>query len=405
MAFSGVFNNNSTGSFQSGGTVVINGEFNNAPDAVYSGGLVSLSGVFNNDGSVSTTLTVNSSGVFNNNAGATYTQGGIITINGTFNHPPGANFIASSSSFRGDGTFVGNLTPGGSVLPGSTGNNIGTLSVDGNYNNNSKVLQIQVNGTLNGNHDLLQVTGTATLSGTLQIIVGYSPSSGDQITVLASSSLTGTFAVFNAPSGWFVNYNQPNTGDVTISFGAPLPVELVDFQGKYRDGSVHLHWTTASERDNRGFYVERLQANGNLPESLGFVPGSSHSSALQTYNFKDMNPRPGMNYYRLRQVDFDGKTQFSKIVAVAVTQTAYTVIHPNPSDGRNVRLSFSIEQDASLEISVLDTQGKTILTERREAIKGLNMLTFDWEILGSGTYMVTLTAPNLYTTQRLVVQQ
>ncbi|MBX2892112.1 MAG: hypothetical protein KF734_14390 [Saprospiraceae bacterium] len=54
------------------------------------------------------------------------------------------------------------MTPGSSVLPGSTGNNIGTLSVDGNYNNNSKVLQIQVNGTLNGNHDLLQVTGTAT---------------------------------------------------------------------------------------------------------------------------------------------------------------------------------------------------------------------------------------------------
>ncbi|MBX2892113.1 MAG: hypothetical protein KF734_14395 [Saprospiraceae bacterium] len=76
---------------QSGGTVVINGEFNNAPDAVYSGGLVSLSGVFNNDGSVSTTLTVNSSGVFNNNAGATYTQGGIITVNGTLT-PPRSQF-------------------------------------------------------------------------------------------------------------------------------------------------------------------------------------------------------------------------------------------------------------------------------------------------------------------------
>lgn len=110
-----------------------------------------------------------------------------------------------------------------------------------------------------------------------------------------------------------------------ISFGnfngyqsaTPLPVELITFKGAVQYGNVKLSWATAMELNNDRFEVERSQ-DGKTFSKIGEVRGHGNSSVRLDYSFTDTAPAAGDNYYRLRQVDFDGTEDFSKVVALKV---------------------------------------------------------------------------------------
>ncbi|GIV30667.1 MAG: hypothetical protein KatS3mg029_0018 [Saprospiraceae bacterium] len=94
---------------------------------------------------------------------------------------------------------------------------------------------------------------------------------------------------------------------VTQNPSNPLPVELVDFQARFDRGSVWLSWRTASEQDNDRFEVEH-SVDARHWATLGAVPGAGYSLQERTYGFRHDQPAAGINYYRLRQVDFDGSS-------------------------------------------------------------------------------------------------
>ena len=93
-----------------------------------------------------------------------------------------------------------------------------------------------------------------------------------------------------------------------------IPVELVDFRGAFdRDLRVILSWQTASEVNNKGFQIEKQAFQGNVWLPLGFVQAMGKAAR---YDFVDKTPLK-VNYYRLRQIDFDGQETLSKVIAVA----------------------------------------------------------------------------------------
>jgi hypothetical protein len=96
---------------------------------------------------------------------------------------------------------------------------------------------------------------------------------------------------------------------------AAIPVEMTFFKAKAVNNTSVLTWQTASERDNKGFSIERSNDATNYT-AIGEVKGNGTTSAVHDYTFTDATPLSGVNYYRLRQTDVNGKETVSKVVTV-----------------------------------------------------------------------------------------
>lgn len=110
-----------------------------------------------------------------------------------------------------------------------------------------------------------------------------------------------------------------------------LPVELVKFVANTTSGKVILEWQTASETVNEGFEIQRRAESGAW-QTLAFIPGRGTTTQTTNYRWTDENPPAGTIYYRLRQRDFDGTFEYSKVISIEVnTDQAQLKLWPNPA--------------------------------------------------------------------------
>lgn len=134
----------------------------------------------------------------------------------------------------------------------------------------------------------------------------------------------------------------------------PLPVTLVSFIAKAEAGQNKLIWKTTEETNNKGFEIER-SADARTFEKIGFVDGNGDTEDDKTYHFRDLNPFL-TTYYRLKQLDYDGKSDYSRVIAVK-GEAATLRIFPNPAQDY---LSVSgIEQNQHL--TIIDRSGRVVL--------------------------------------------
>lgn len=105
---------------------------------------------------------------------------------------------------------------------------------------------------------------------------------------------------------------------------------------------------------NQGFGIERRLDGGNW-ENIGFVEGHGSTKENTTYSFLDQNPLSGMNYYRLRQLDFDGKFEYSRIVGVKMDIERTVKIYPNPTTG-----ILNVE-GAQSGVKIFDLSGRPVM--------------------------------------------
>ncbi|MBX2958474.1 MAG: T9SS type A sorting domain-containing protein [Flavobacteriales bacterium] len=116
-----------------------------------------------------------------------------------------------------------------------------------------------------------------------------------------------------------------NTTDyVTVTLSSPLPIELLSFTGKSIGSSNLLEWETTTEINNDYFTLER-SSNATHFSELGTMSGAGNSNTLLHYQFTDNAPLEGVNYYRLKQTDFDGRFSYSNIVALSNKTTAFSI--------------------------------------------------------------------------------
>ncbi|MDX1907207.1 MAG: hypothetical protein SF053_09255 [Bacteroidia bacterium] len=146
-------------------------------------------------------------------------------------------------------------------------------------------------------------------------------------------------------AGDFTSYNGTGRNYIARvnNDGGSFPVSWLYFQAVQHRQAALLKWGTASELQNQGFSVER-SADGRLWSEIGFVAGQGNSQTRQTYTFTDVRPLPGANYYRLRQVDFDGRFEYSAIreLYMGAENTAIRVF-PNPLREPAFTLQLSAE--------------------------------------------------------------
>lgn len=266
----------------------------------------------------------------------------------------------------------------------------GTLNIAGNYTNTGTFAIII--GPDQFTHTSVDVTGSFTPGGDFTVSNdSYTPTNGDEATIITSgSSVVSTFSN-SEDNTWFAEYNLPNSGDFTIVYGSILPVELNSFQGQPTSAGNLLNWRTASEENNEGFEVQKSKDAMDW-ESIGFVEGKGTTVGFNSYEFVDRFPFLEQNYYRLKQMDYDGKFAFSNIISIKTTQKANEIrIYPNPTTGK-------------IEITAVEEGQITILNSFGAIVKETAMTTstLDISALPSGIYFISINAGNQIITERII---
>jgi Secretion system C-terminal sorting domain len=234
----------------------------------------------------------------------------------------------------------------------------------------------------------LNVNGSSTrpvIGGSGSGLVGHYNGSGWDANLIADYTL----------DTWFLASYQGSFSPFIVGMPGTIPIELLGVTAKAVNDKNVVAWETATEINNKGFDVQRQNANGTW-ESLGFVKGENKPS---TYTFEDKGPL-SISYYRLRQIDFDGKESLSKVVSVRQTQKGQIQISPNPtSDKVNILLSNN-DRLESTTITVYDLIGRQVLTQKTTA----NALELDMSNLAKGTYLVKIDANNSVYTEKIIRQ-
>ncbi|NOY05180.1 MAG: T9SS type A sorting domain-containing protein [Chlorobi bacterium] len=193
-----------------------------------------------------------------------------------------------------------------------------------------------------------------------------------------------------------------------------LPVELLSLAAYLHDGRVYLRWATATEENNYGFDVERSVVSRSLGWSkVGFVPGSGTTTELHQYEYKDdlsaFSQYSGMIYYRLRQVDIDGKYSYSPVVEVSMSSTSQSAhLYPSyPNPVRDVMtLEWYLPEPSSVSLSLYNLQGREVarIQEPQPLERGFHALRASVGNMPSGMYNLVLQAGETRLSQVVVVQ-
>ena len=150
-----------------------------------------------------------------------------------------------------------------------------------------------------------------------------------------------------------------------------------------------LTWATATEINSKGFDIQRQTPTGEWT-SLGFVASQGKAAA---YVFEDKAPL-STSYYRLRQMDNDGKETLSKVVSVSTDKKTNARFYPSVTKGD---LTIEVANNATFSVFVLDLTRRTVLSK---TITGTE--TLDVSRLSSGTYILSLTNGSIQTSGKFV---
>jgi hypothetical protein len=201
------------------------------------------------------------------------------------------------------------------------------------------------------------------------------------------------FAVGTLTSGAF-----PSFGDFTLAstdpdiVRNPLPVELTAFTAQRQAAGVLLKWTTASEKNSARFEVQR-SADGKSFGTIASVEAQGQSTQALTYSALDRQAPAGTSYYRLRQVDRDGKASLSPVVAVS--EASDVTLYPNPA-----RAELHLVLPVAARYRVLNSTGSVVLAGDAPA----GDATLRVETLPAGLYQLEVTSAAGRTTRKFIRQ-
>jgi len=173
------------------------------------------------------------------------------------------------------------------------------------------------------------------------------------------------------------------------------PVLLLSFEGKTTDESGELLWTMENQTNCKWFVIER-SSNASGFDSIGVVTGSNNSHATD-YSFTDEHLLDGNNYYRLRQVDMDGVSKYSKIICLYNSNKAAAVkkiqLYPNPATSV-VNYTLNSPAAARATVQVYNMAGVLVLTQQQQLSSGVNQQSVAISTLKSGNYFLKVSSQN-----------
>ncbi|MBL7765054.1 MAG: T9SS type A sorting domain-containing protein [Chitinophagaceae bacterium] len=172
----------------------------------------------------------------------------------------------------------------------------------------------------------------------------------------------------------------------------PLPVHLLSFTGNKVDQTSLLQWTTSSEQNNSHFIVQKSKDGKGFSDVSAAIPSKANQGNSQTpldYQYTDMTPYNGHNYYRLQQHDLDGHTSYSQIADVYFGNESIVTLYPNPV---NTILYVDIQTPKSgvAKMKIMDATGRVVRAIDMQLVTGQNQTTVDLNGLADGVYNVRI---------------
>ena len=260
---------------------------------------------------------------------------------------------------------------------------------------NFSISQAQIAST--GGLRLNEPGGIVTISDNLNrkvAIYTYGPESAEGESIARNPDFIGPF----------VKHSTIITNPVTFSAGkdntdaSPLPVELSSFSAIVLKDKVKLVWRTDTEVNNYGFEVEKTSLSASPLrgwEKIGFVDGNGNSNSPKDYFFEDNSLTPDKYSYRLKQIDNDGKYNYSEVIEVDLSvpiKFELSQNYPNPFNP-STSIKFSLPEAGQVRLTVFNVLGEEVailVNENKEA--GVHTINFNGSELNSGLYIYKIEA-------------
>ncbi len=253
--------------------------------------------------------------------------------------------------------------------------------------------------TLTGGNATITVVGS---TGFDAVIQGFSGTCGALTSIgcadatLGAGTETLNLTGLTAGQTYYIrvyDWYTAASGTFNISAtGTALPVSISSFKGERNGVTNLLSWTTTTEVNNAGFELQR-SADGINFSKLTFVQSKANngnSSQALTYNFSDIKPLGGTGYYRLKQMDKDGKSTLSDIVlikGIKPSKLELVSVYPNPVIN-TLNMGIAAVKAEKITFIVSDITGKVIISKIISVVAGDNLLPIDVANLANGTYTV-----------------
>jgi choice-of-anchor B domain-containing protein len=194
------------------------------------------------------------------------------------------------------------------------------------------------------------------------------------------------------PSG-NVLISDMQTGLYVLQFEGITPVELKSFTAFCDGKNVNLNWSTSTEKNNKGFEIQRKADNTFI--TIGFVQGAGTTTETKNYDYSDRDVSPGKYSYRLKQIDFNGTYKYSDEITTEVpSPSEFSLLqnYPNPFNPAT-KIKFTIPENTLVNLSVYNSLGEVVTTLINNVLNsGNHSIDFDASELPSGIYFARLKA-------------
>lgn len=232
---------------------------------------------------------------------------------------------------------------------------------------------------------------------------------------LSTSTLTGTgvvqVVISNIPSGsgWSIDVSDVSgiscglTG-TSGTCATVLPIELVSFWGEAKQNYNDLDWITSTEINNDYFVLEKSLDGIDFEEVEGYIPGAGNSTEQLSYDKIDENPF-SQTYYRLKQVDYDGKYAYSNTIVLENNSNNLKdiAVYPNPIENDLV-LNFESTQKGVANLYLTNTLGQVVFQKEVKTEVGLNNQNLSLEYLPQGIYFLALQLNDFVISEKVTKQ-
>lgn len=217
---------------------------------------------------------------------------------------------------------------------------------------------------------------------------------GSSVTITNLTQSTNYYYAVIEYNGWYTTTNYQTTGYLTSNDNT-LPVEFISFTANKQNEQVLLNWITASEINNKSFGVERSY-DAQTWNEIGIVKGAGTTLKNTYYQYLDNNPEYSNIYpttsifYRLKQMDFDGKENYSNIVAVDWTQPdlAAVDIAPNPFT-EELYISINSNEPSTIAVELQNLMGEMYVNKSMQLDYGKNTIHInDFNTVPAGVYLL-----------------
>ncbi len=197
-------------------------------------------------------------------------------------------------------------------------------------------------------------------AGVEQWVVRHTSPGNDVFDLASALAVDGLGCVYVTGRSNQVGSSLITTIKYMQSQGGPLPVRLVEFRAEYKNGITTLKWKTLTETNTDHFEIQR-GSNGNDFNEIGNLIAAGNSSSMQQYMFEDRAPQPGINFYRLKIIDADGKAEYSKIVSIKTGDAQRSItVFPNPVTDKTIILQLNNMHPETFEIVLYNSIGQAV---------------------------------------------